>query len=57
MTYKCTKTLSEITQELDKLDERLADVAARQLNILERLEYVEDALEALTASDKPKKDR
>lgn len=46
MTYKSTKTLAEVTQELDAIRELLDVVAERQADITRRLEYVEDAVEA-----------
>lgn len=52
MTYKPIKTLTEITQDLDSLRELLDDVAAKQREIAERVEFIEDAVEALSKKDK-----
>lgn len=57
MTYKRPKTLGEVTQELDEISERFGGVADKQLNLIERLEYLEDAVEELLAAVKPKKDK
>lgn len=60
MTYRRTRTLAEVTQDLDAIKDLLdvvaakqTDITQRQADITRRLEYVEDAVEEL--SKPPKK--